>query len=93
MFLPTMLNGTLRTRAFAALILLAAAAGAAPGQVLTFDVASFTPPAGWQQEKAAEEIQPITDIRSTAWYRQEVTKVLVRDALNQAWTRAGRVQK
>ena len=44
-------------------------------------------------EKAAEEIQPITDIRSTAWYRQEVTKVLVRDALNQAWTRAGRVQK
>jgi CO/xanthine dehydrogenase FAD-binding subunit len=44
-------------------------------------------------EKAAEEIQPITDIRSTAWYRQEVTKVLVRDVLNQAWTRAGRLQK
>ncbi len=44
-------------------------------------------------EKAAGEIQPITDIRSTAWYRQEVTQVLVRDALNQAWTRAGRIPK
>jgi carbon-monoxide dehydrogenase medium subunit len=41
-------------------------------------------------EKAAAEIQPITDIRSTAWYRQEVTKVLVRDALQKAWERAGR---
>ena len=41
-------------------------------------------------EKAAEEIQPITDIRSTAWYRREVIKVLVRDALKQAWERAGR---
>ena len=42
-------------------------------------------------EEAAEEIQPITDIRSTAWYRQEVTKVLVRDALQKAWERAGRI--
>jgi CO/xanthine dehydrogenase FAD-binding subunit len=42
-------------------------------------------------EKTAEEIQPITDIRSTAWYRQEVTKVLVRDALQKAWERAGRI--
>ncbi|NWF56819.1 MAG: xanthine dehydrogenase family protein subunit M [Syntrophaceae bacterium] len=41
-------------------------------------------------EKAAEEIQPITDIRSTAGYRREVIKVLVRDALLQAWVRAGR---
>ncbi len=41
-------------------------------------------------EKASEEIQPITDIRSTAWYRREVIKVLVRDALLQAWARAGR---
>ncbi len=41
-------------------------------------------------EKAAEEIQPITDIRSTAWYRREVIKILVRDALKQAWARAGR---
>jgi carbon-monoxide dehydrogenase medium subunit len=41
-------------------------------------------------EKAAEEIQPIDDIRSTAWYRREVIKVLVRDALKEAWARAGR---
>jgi aerobic carbon-monoxide dehydrogenase medium subunit len=44
-------------------------------------------------EKAAEEIRPITDVRSTAWYRQEVTKVLVRDILQKAWERAGRAQK
>ena len=44
-------------------------------------------------EKAAEEIQPITDIRSTAWYRREVIKVLVRDVLIQAWARAGRAQQ
>jgi CO/xanthine dehydrogenase FAD-binding subunit len=44
-------------------------------------------------EKAAEEIQPITDIRSTAWYRREVVKVLVRDALKQAWARASRTQE
>ncbi len=44
-------------------------------------------------EKAAEEIQPITDIRSTAWYRREVIKVLVRDVLQQAWVRAGRAQQ
>jgi carbon-monoxide dehydrogenase medium subunit len=42
-------------------------------------------------EKAAEEIQPITDIRSTAWYRREVTKILVRDVLKEAWIRASRV--
>ncbi|MEM4721909.1 MAG: xanthine dehydrogenase family protein subunit M [Candidatus Methanomethylicaceae archaeon] len=36
----------------------------------------------------SEEIQPIDDIRSTAWYRKEVTKVLVRDALKLAWERA-----
>jgi len=43
-------------------------------------------------EKAAEEIQPISDIRSTAWYRREVIKVLVRDVLQQAWVRASRAQ-
>jgi carbon-monoxide dehydrogenase medium subunit len=42
-------------------------------------------------EKAAEEVQPISDIRSTAGYRREVTRVLVRDALKEAWARAGRV--
>jgi carbon-monoxide dehydrogenase medium subunit len=38
---------------------------------------------------ASEEIQPITDNRSTAWYRKEVSKVLVRKALGLAWRRAG----
>ena len=36
----------------------------------------------------AQEIQPITDLRSTAWYRKEVTKVMVRDAIKLAWERA-----
>lgn len=44
-------------------------------------------------EKAAEEIHPITDIRSTAWYRREVIKILVRDVLQQAWGRTGRAQQ
>ncbi len=30
----------------------------------------------------SEEIKPITDVRSTEWYRREVSKILVRDALN-----------
>lgn len=38
--------------------------------------------------QASQEIQPITDLRSTAWYRKEVAKVLVRDAINLAWKRA-----
>jgi len=38
---------------------------------------------------ASEEIQPITDIRSNAWYRKEVSRIVVRDAINLAWTRAG----
>jgi carbon-monoxide dehydrogenase medium subunit len=40
-------------------------------------------------DHASQEIEPITDIRSTAGYRREVTKVLVRDALKIAWKRAG----
>jgi CO/xanthine dehydrogenase FAD-binding subunit len=36
----------------------------------------------------AQEIQPITDLRSTAWYRKEVSKVMVRDAIKLAWKRA-----
>jgi CO/xanthine dehydrogenase FAD-binding subunit len=40
-------------------------------------------------EEASEEIDPIDDVRSTAWYRREVSKVLVRDAVNLAWSRAG----
>jgi CO/xanthine dehydrogenase FAD-binding subunit len=39
--------------------------------------------------QASEEIFPITDIRSTAWYRKEVSRVMVRDALLRAWERAG----
>jgi carbon-monoxide dehydrogenase medium subunit len=39
-------------------------------------------------EKVSEEIRPIDDIRSTLWYRKEVSKVLLRDALELAWERA-----
>jgi carbon-monoxide dehydrogenase medium subunit len=38
---------------------------------------------------AREEIQPITDVRSTAEYRRHVAGVLVGDALRLAWRRAG----
>ncbi|MEN2975215.1 MAG: xanthine dehydrogenase family protein subunit M [Candidatus Caldarchaeales archaeon] len=33
------------------------------------------------QEIVAEEVKPITDVRSTEWYRREVSKILVRDAI------------
>jgi carbon-monoxide dehydrogenase medium subunit len=39
-------------------------------------------------EQVSLEIQPITDTRSTAWYRKEVAKVMVRDAIKLAWERA-----
>jgi carbon-monoxide dehydrogenase medium subunit len=39
-------------------------------------------------EAAAEEAKPITDLRSTAEYRKEVTSVLVRRAINKALERA-----
>ena len=39
-------------------------------------------------QQASEEIQPITDVRSTAWYRREISKILVRDAIILAWSRA-----
>jgi len=35
------------------------------------------------------EINPITDIRSTAEYRKEIAKVLFRDVFHVAWKRAG----
>ena len=38
---------------------------------------------------AAQEISPITDVRSTASYRTSVAQVLVRDALITAWNRSG----
>jgi aerobic-type carbon monoxide dehydrogenase small subunit (CoxS/CutS family) len=37
---------------------------------------------------AAEEVQPIDDVRSTAWYRREAAKAVTHDALVQAWARA-----
>lgn len=39
-------------------------------------------------EIAAESIKPITDVRSTAGYRREMAKVLVKDALEKAAARA-----
>lgn len=39
-------------------------------------------------QEASEEIRPITDLRSTDWYRKEVSKALVRDAIHLAWNRA-----
>ncbi len=38
---------------------------------------------------ASEQITPIDDVRSTAWYRHEVVKVLTHDVLQMAWQRAG----
>ncbi len=40
--------------------------------------------------RAAEEIAPIDDVRSTAHYRRRVAAALVRDALQRAWERAAR---
>jgi carbon-monoxide dehydrogenase medium subunit len=40
-------------------------------------------------EMASEEIKPITDIRSTADYRRDVSKVIFRDVFYKAWQRAG----
>jgi xanthine dehydrogenase iron-sulfur cluster and FAD-binding subunit A len=37
---------------------------------------------------ASEEISPIDDVRSTAWYRHEVTKAITHDVLLAAWERA-----
>lgn len=40
-------------------------------------------------QKVADEIRPITDIRSTAEYRKQVASVIARDALELAYKRAG----
>lgn len=37
--------------------------------------------------RVSEEIRPISDLRSTAWYRKEVSRILVRDAIHLAWKR------
>lgn len=39
-------------------------------------------------QKASEEIQPITDIRSTVEYRRDAAKVIVRDTIQLSWERA-----
>jgi carbon-monoxide dehydrogenase medium subunit len=39
-------------------------------------------------EQVSLEIQPITDPRSTAWYRKEVAQVMTRNAIRTAWERA-----
>jgi len=38
---------------------------------------------------ASEEISPIDDVRSTAWYRREVVKAVTHDVLQLTWERAG----
>ncbi len=38
--------------------------------------------------EVSNEISPIDDIRSTAWYRKEVAKVMAREAIQIAWNRA-----
>ncbi len=37
---------------------------------------------------ASEEVSPIDDVRSTAWYRRELTRVLAYDGLYRTWERA-----
>ena len=39
-------------------------------------------------QAVSEEITPIDDVRSTAWYRREAVRALAYDGLNEAWQRA-----
>jgi carbon-monoxide dehydrogenase medium subunit len=38
--------------------------------------------------KVSEEIHPITDVRSTDWYRSEMSKSITKNAIEAAWKRA-----
>jgi xanthine dehydrogenase iron-sulfur cluster and FAD-binding subunit A len=39
---------------------------------------------------ASQEVAPIDDVRSTAWYRREIVRVLAHDGLYKAWEHAGK---
>ena len=39
-------------------------------------------------QAAAEEVTPIDDVRSNAWYRRRMVAVMTRDGLDQAWAQA-----
>ncbi len=52
---------------------------------------SFSPELALEAgQVASEEVAPIDDVRSTAWYRREVLKALTHDAVQRAWHRAGK---
>jgi len=53
------------------------------GQVLSADLVAEA------ARIASEEVAPIDDVRSTAWYRREIVRVLTHDGLHKAWKRAG----
>ncbi len=51
---------------------------------------SFTPELALEAgEAASQEVSPIDDVRSTAWYRRQVVKALTHDVVKVAWERAG----
>ncbi len=54
---------------------------------------TFTPERAAEAARiASERITPIDDVRSNAWYRRRVVKVMTEDALNALWAEAGRDQ-
>jgi xanthine dehydrogenase iron-sulfur cluster and FAD-binding subunit A len=50
---------------------------------------AFTPQLAVEvAELAAVEVSPIDDVRSEAWYRREIVRVMAHDGLHRAWQRA-----